>query len=95
MHRITDDIARDMLRQMIKYDDHVISCAANLLDAENHDADDAGVWRAIYESAKACASIWREGMRDLGVEPTTDVDTGDVSGATVRRDGKVDFVALD
>lgn len=95
MQRITDEMARDMLGQMAGYDDHVMSCAASLLDAENHDADDAGVWRAAYEAAKTYASIWREGMRALGVEPTTDVDTGEVSGAIVRRDGGVDFVALD
>ena len=95
MQRITDEMARDMLRQMIKYDDHVTSCATNLLDAENHDADDAEVWRAIYESAKACDNIWLDVMRALGVDPTISVDTGDVSGAIVRRDGKDDFVALD
>ena len=95
MQRITDDTARGMLRQMVKYDDHVISCAANLLRAESHDADDAGALRAVYEFAKACSNVWREGMRSIGVEPSTDVDTGDVLGAMVRRDGKVDFVALD
>lgn len=95
MKRINDEIARDMLRQMIAYDDHVMSCAANLLDAEDHDADDAGVCSAAYEYSKAFANIWRDGMMALGVEPTTDDDTGDVSGAMVRRDGKVDFVALD
>lgn len=77
MQRITDEMARSMLRQMVAYDRNVKICTADLLDA------------------KAYASIWRGGMSAIGVEPTMDADTGKVSGAMVRRDGKVEFVALD
>lgn len=93
MQRITDEMARNMLRQMAEYDDHVASCACNLHAAEGNDSFDVELWRAAHEAAKTYASIWREGMRALGVEPVE--DAGRVSGAMVRRDGGADFVALD
>lgn len=95
MQRVTDEMARDMLRKLIRCDERVMNSAFMLRDAEINDREDAMEYRFAYEWAKVYAEVWREGMRAIGVEPTTDADTGDVLGAMVRRDGGVDFVALD
>lgn len=94
MQRVTDDMARNMVRQLASHDRRVLNSAHALRDAEVHDSEYAGEYRLSYEWARVAAEVWRQGMIAVGVEPKEDVDTGEVLGAMVRRDGGVDFVAL-
>lgn len=95
MQRVTDDMARNMVRQLARHDRRALNSAYALREAEINDSKYVSEYRLSYEWAKVAAEVWRQGMVAVGVEPKEDVDTGEVLGAMVRRDGVVDFVALD